>query len=353
MRRQVCSFLGFLLLMLGGAVSVHAVDFNVEQACNSVVVVRTQQSVGSGFAISEHLILTNAHVVDAFRQFVIETYDGSRYTGELILSDSVTDLSVIEVKDVALTPLQPHMPPPMGSDVYAIGAPSGLSYTVSKGVLSTVDRQVRGVTYLQTDASISPGNSGGPLLDQYGGVIGVNTLSVEDVQNVALAIPIQTALSFLEQNGITVPAAGESAAEDTAQGSAAAVQPEAAVTPADTGTAAPAGQTETQAAQRTYQQTLQLMRRQNTILFLAVLALGLICLILMTALVSAKRKGYAWRRVAVAQREYVKRQYAQQQEAQKREEQQSVVTQGDTTIDDNSIKDNNTESNISDIKGDD
>ncbi len=183
-------------------VSGFAIDFDMEQTCRSVVVVHSSGSVGTGFAISNNKIITNHHVVDTTTTYTIETRDGGLYRGRLISSDETHDLSLIEVMEEELPaiPMTADLPP-LGSDVYAVGAPQGLGFSVSQGVLSTEDREVNGVHYIQTDAAINPGNSGGPLLNQAGQVIGVNNMKVQDADRISLAIPMSTVIEFLRASG--------------------------------------------------------------------------------------------------------------------------------------------------------
>ena len=107
----------------------------------------------------------------------------------------------------------------LGDDVYAIGAPNSLSYTLTKGVISSKERKVGSQSFIQTDAAINTGNSGGPLLNDAGKVIGVNSYKISNSEGIGLAIPIETVINYLsgekidtDENGnvsdeITVPEA--------------------------------------------------------------------------------------------------------------------------------------------------
>ena len=105
----------------------------------------------------------------------------------------------------------------VGSDVYAIGAPESLAYTLTRGVLSAKDRKVGGRAYLQFDAAINSGNSGGPLLNDAGQVIGVITLKIDNAEGIGMAIPMSSVRDYLRFNGIEVDAVGNVVGRSLAQ----------------------------------------------------------------------------------------------------------------------------------------
>ncbi len=157
-------------------------------------------SVGSGFLIhAQGYVVTNAHVVDRVSECKIIFVDGATLPATPVALDRRNDLAVLKVD--AERPL-PHlrlgrshdlMP---GETVIAIGNPLGYQHTVTTGVVSALDRELRfsrDVVYsglIQTDASINPGNSGGPLLNVLGELIGINTAIRGDAQNIGFAIPV-------------------------------------------------------------------------------------------------------------------------------------------------------------------
>ena len=89
-----------------------------------------------------------------------------------------------------------------GDDVYAIGAPKSMAYTLTKGVISAKEREIGKYKYIQTDAAINEGNSGGPLLNDEGNVIGINTLKMSDSEGIGLAIPMTVVCDFLKSLNI-------------------------------------------------------------------------------------------------------------------------------------------------------
>lgn len=190
------------------------------QARNSVVRVRTSTGQGAGIVVTEAgRILTNAHVVEGDDSPVIESYAGGKFDAKVLRADRQRDLVLIEVSTPSekWTPLQidSSAKPLVGSDVYVIGHPVGLGWTVSRGIISgtRASGEVGKTAMIQTDAAISPGNSGGPLLDRDGHLLGVVVakLSGPAIGNVAFAIPAVVVNEFLNESAETEPAPSEEA----------------------------------------------------------------------------------------------------------------------------------------------
>ncbi len=168
-----------------------------------------QQGMGSGFVIdTEGHILTNFHVVEGARQVEVTTSDKTKYKAQIIGTDPVHDLAVIQIpnKSVPQAEIGDSKSLTVGQKVYAIGNPFGLSGTMTRGIISSI-RSLKGQRgyideAIQTDAAINPGNSGGPLLNGRGQVIGINTMiltgGVEQSAGIGFAIPINTAKAVLD-----------------------------------------------------------------------------------------------------------------------------------------------------------
>jgi putative serine protease PepD len=176
----------------------------------SVVVGRGNgKASGSGFAIdSEQHIVTNEHIIAQGGDgatVMVETPDGRQLKADVVGRDASSDIAVLRVPPSAgLRPLTLAKPgaTQVGEPVLAVGSPLGLSGTVTAGIVSALDRQVRlgngQHSAVQTDASINPGNSGGPLVNARGEVIGVNTAIATMDHNggsigIGFAIPIERA----------------------------------------------------------------------------------------------------------------------------------------------------------------
>jgi len=171
-----------------------------------VVRVRTQSGLGAGIVVTASgRILTNAHVAGDDVAPVAETYDGDLLNSEVLRADAELDLAVLQVAESAVhwepVSVEPCPLPEVGSDVYVIGHPAGLGWTVTRGVVSATRKagEVGPIPLIQTDAAISPGNSGGPLLDRDGRLLGVvsSKLAGPGIEGMGFAIPVSVAADFL------------------------------------------------------------------------------------------------------------------------------------------------------------
>ena len=166
-----------------------------------------QDGQGSGFVIDkEGHILTNYHVIADARQVEVTLHDRKKYKASIVGTDKSHDLAIVQIKAPNLQPmtLGDSTNLQVGQKVYAIGNPFGLNGTLTRGIVSSI-RQVQEPDgpngnpiqdAIQTDASVNPGNSGGPLLNWHGEVIGINTMiasSVGQSAGIGFAIPINTA----------------------------------------------------------------------------------------------------------------------------------------------------------------
>ena len=146
--------------------------------------------LGTGFVISsDGKIVTNYHVIDGAYSADI-TINNKKYTITTVLAyDENIDLAVVKVNATDLTPATIcKKPVSVGATVYAIGSSRGMTNTYSQGIITYADRVVDGVSHVQHDASITHGNSGGPLINVYGEVIGINTWGISDSQNLNFAV---------------------------------------------------------------------------------------------------------------------------------------------------------------------
>ena len=208
--RSVLLLLGCVSVLLSGTASARAIAFDAEKEYEAIFVIDSGDRLGSGFALGRDCIVTNAHVIGDPQRVRVTTRGGEHLSARVVALDEALDLAVLTVPGASFQPLQAgdEQALPVGSDVYAIGAPESLAYTLTRGVLSAKDRSMDGGTYLQFDAPINSGNSGGPLLNDAGQVIGVITLKLSDAEGIGMAIPMSDVRKYLAASGIAIEGAG-------------------------------------------------------------------------------------------------------------------------------------------------
>lgn len=173
------------------------------------------RGIGSGMVISVHgEILTNEHVVSNASAIVVQLADGTQVEATVVVADPLLDLALLQLRG-AFTDLRPvtfrDLDPTPGEWIMAVGQPFGLGDTVTVGVVSGLGRDYSDLgtprdldpngiwSFIQTDASINIGNSGGPLVDLDGQVIGITTAVRQDGQGLAFAIPSAMAIRFVDE----------------------------------------------------------------------------------------------------------------------------------------------------------
>lgn len=168
----------------------------------AVVTVFAGRGHGSGFVISDNLILTNHHVVGDSNSVAIKFQNGLQVVGKVVASNSGRDVAIVKIEGA----MPKHFKlsktiPTVGSDVFAVGSPRDEKYssTVSKGIVSGI-REEQYKSYIQSDVNVLPGNSGGPLIDKTGSVVGITVsgLFINNApQGINFFIPINDALKSM------------------------------------------------------------------------------------------------------------------------------------------------------------
>ncbi len=193
---------GYEIIAVSSSDTPLATEQIVSRSIPSIVQIRTPEGRGTGFVVdSSGLILTNHHVVGSAYTVKTDLYDGSIHRAQVIKRDANLDVALLKLEDEAadLTSL-PICPVSVkvGEGVVAIGNPLALSNSVTQGVVSGI-RTRKAHHLIQTDAAVNPGNSGGPLLNRYGAVIGIVTekIASRGIEGLGFALPIAESLDRL------------------------------------------------------------------------------------------------------------------------------------------------------------
>lgn len=162
------------------------------------VAVRADQSYGAGVAVDRAgFILTNLHVVDGAKTITVTPFAADPISAEVLDTDRELDLALLRLptslSNVAVVGRSDGLG--VGDEVMAVGSPRKMYFSVSRGMVSFPNRFLDGVEYIQTDLPINVGNSGGPLVDDEGNVIGIVSFILRDSQGISFALPIDRAVA--------------------------------------------------------------------------------------------------------------------------------------------------------------
>ncbi len=169
-----------------------------QSLAKSVFKINTAQGTGSGFWYADrNVIVTNHHVINGAHVVGIEDQDRNRYVATVVYANPDVDLAFLKVP----APFNSEGLPQIITDhtdeiqnrdkVYVLGFPYGMPYTETEGIISSVNQINNGRNYIQTDAAVNPGNSGGPIVNEKGHLIGITTAKITEADNVGFAIPFQ------------------------------------------------------------------------------------------------------------------------------------------------------------------
>ncbi len=160
---------------------------------NSIYKIITAGGSGTGFKVAGHdFMITNYHVVEGSKTVAVEDHNMNRYLANVVMVNPEVDLAFLQVKDLLSKPgtikIDASMQVENMQKVYINGFPFGMPFTVTEGIISSVSQPMNGREYIQTDAAVNPGNSGGPMLDKDGYLIAVTTSKFTQADNVGFGI---------------------------------------------------------------------------------------------------------------------------------------------------------------------
>lgn len=171
----------------------------IQAAMKSTVSVETMAGKASGTIITDDgYIVTSKHVVNDARAVVVELYSANalnrqRKTARVVGVNEVYDLAVLKIDTentlLAPIPIADSKKVKLGEKVFALGNPGAIGFTATEGIISATDRYVGNIPYFQTDSPINIGNSGGPLINRRGEMVGLNTLKIVGYEGISLSLP--------------------------------------------------------------------------------------------------------------------------------------------------------------------
>lgn len=178
----------------------------IARVSDSVFTIKAGESFGSGFVVTaQGEALTCKHVVGEAKEAEVTLANGEKAKATVVARDDARDLALLKLDRTGLPAVvfAPSATLKPGARVAAVGAPMGLGGTVTEGVVSAAEREIKGQKYLQISATLNKGNSGGPVVNANGEVVGVATATIQEASNVGFALPSEAVLEFLKAQNVT------------------------------------------------------------------------------------------------------------------------------------------------------
>jgi len=204
-RHSYCTAITLAIILIG-LTPVKAADFPSDTVFAGVVTIESGHSQGSGIIFtSDGYILTNAHVIGKSSSANVYLND-IKWQAQVIAIDFDLDLAILSAEMInaqAMT-FANEKSIYSGMEVFAIGSPFGLSHTITRGIISALDRMIDNQYFIQTDAALNPGNSGGPLCTGSGEVVGILTQKTSDAEGIGFAIPNSVIEDFVLQANLSL-----------------------------------------------------------------------------------------------------------------------------------------------------
>lgn len=180
------------------------------QVSQLIFKINTSNGSGSAFYLKQYnLFVTNFHVVQGSKTVAIENKNHERFIGHVIMVDANEDIALVKAEadfsilsEAGFSSLSQLS---VRDEVYVLGFPYGMPYTETRGIISSPRQLMNGKYYIQTDAPVNPGNSGGPLVNKAGEIIGITTSKFTEADNMGFAVPVDTLLEILDIYTAQIP----------------------------------------------------------------------------------------------------------------------------------------------------
>jgi len=176
----------------------------MQNISKSIFKINTSTGSGSAFYLSEHnIFITNYHVIEGHHEVAIEDNDKNTFVGKVVLVNIDEDIAIL----IAEATIKTEIPLEIADisklntreEVFVLGFPYGMPYTETQGIVSAPKQLMSGKHYIQTDAPVNPGNSGGPLVNKAGEIIGITTAKFNDADNMGFAVPITVLAEIIKK----------------------------------------------------------------------------------------------------------------------------------------------------------
>ncbi|MCB1142494.1 MAG: trypsin-like peptidase domain-containing protein [Leptospiraceae bacterium] len=175
----------------------------LESIFPAIIKINTSEGSGSGLYYKKlHLIITNFHVISGFRRVAFETQSKETISADVIIVNPLIDIAILKphkhLDSMPEVSFLKHKYLKNMDKVSVLGYPYGMPFTITEGIISSVNQLLGGQKYIQTDAAVNPGNSGGPLVNNNGKIIGITTSKFSNADNMGFALPIDRVIDELD-----------------------------------------------------------------------------------------------------------------------------------------------------------
>lgn len=169
------------------------IDSHIDRAKACIIEIATPYNTGSGFYIDEYnVIITNEHIIRDNQAVIIKGATFDKQISQVLLIDEYADIAILSAPTDHQMPklkLRLDAKAREGEEVTAMGHPYGLKFSMTKGIVSSVEQHNRGLDFIMHDAALNPGNSGGPLIDEDGAILGLNSFILKNGENLGFTLP--------------------------------------------------------------------------------------------------------------------------------------------------------------------